>query len=164
MPYTLTLDSPTQAHLHLWPHNALNPRGFAVVIAMTATTLALPLLALVGSPVLWGILPFAGAALWGLWWAIDRNWRDRRITEDLDLSRAAVDLVRTDPGGWVRDWHADPCWVTLHLTPRGGPVENYLTLTGGGREVELGAFLTPPERAALHDELAGLLVRIRSYG
>ena len=164
MPYTLTLDGPTRAHLHLWPHNALNPRGFSAVITMSAVTLAMPLLALLGTPVLWGLLPFAGAALWGLWWAIDRNWRDRRITEDLDLSRGAVDLVRRDPGGGLRDWHADPHWVTLRLIPRGGPVENYLTLTGGGREVELGAFLTPPERVALHGDLSDLLVRIRSYG
>lgn len=163
MPYRLTPLSPTRARLDLWPHNALDPRGFAVVIAMSAATLAMPMIALLGSPVMWGLLPFAGAALWGLWWAIDRNWRDRRISEQMDLSRASLELVRRDPGGQVRDWQADPHWVTLHLIPRGGPVENYLTLTGGGREVELGAFLTPPERAALHDELAALLIRLKTY-
>jgi hypothetical protein len=32
-------------------------------------------------------------------------------------------------------------------------VPNYLTLSGGGREVELGAFLTPVERIELKDRL-----------
>ena len=30
---------------------------------------------------------------------------------------------------------------------------NYVTLTGGGREVEIGAFLTEEERIALYDDL-----------
>lgn len=163
MPYVLTQHTPTHAHLRLWPHNALNPRGFAVVMGMTAATLSLPLLAVLGSPVMWGLLPFAGLALWGLWFGLDRNWRDRRILEELDLSRAAVDLVRRDPGGRIRDWHADPHWVTLRLIPNGGPVANYLTLSGGGREVELGAFLTPDERQSLHDQLQALLIRLKGY-
>ena len=28
MPYVLTRDTATAAHLRAWPHNALNPRGF----------------------------------------------------------------------------------------------------------------------------------------
>ncbi len=162
MPYTLTHDGPTHARLRLWPHNALNPRGLAVVIGMTAATLALPLLAVLASPVFWGLLPFALIALWGLWFALDRNQRDRRILEEMDLSRSAVTLLRTDPKG-LHDWQADPHWVTLRLIPRGGPVTQYLTLTGGGREVELGAFLVPAERLRLHDELSALLVRLKSF-
>jgi uncharacterized membrane protein len=36
-------------------------------------------------------------------------------------------------------------------------VPNYLTLSGGGREVELGAFLTPVERVELKDTLESAL-------
>lgn len=163
MPYELTRDGPSRAHLRAWPHNALEPRGFAMVIGMTAATLALPLIAVLGSPVLWGLLPFAGVALWGLWFALDRNWRDRRILEEMQLGRDRVTLTRTNPRGPAQSWQADPHWLTLKLVPRGGPVENYLVLSGGGREVELGAFLTPEERAQLHEALADLLIRLRSY-
>ena len=163
MPYVLTDDGPTAARLRAWPHNALNPRGFVMVIGMSAATLAMPLIAVLGSPVLWGLLPFATAALWGLWFALDRNWRDRRITEEMTFSRAAITLRRTNPQGPPQDWRADPHWVGLQMVPRGGPVENYLILTGGGRSVELGAFLTPPERLRLHDDLSALLIRLKSY-
>lgn len=163
MPWTLTRTTPTEAHLRAVPHNALNPRGFAMAIGMTAATLALPLIAVLGSPVLWGLLPFAGVALWGLWFGLDRNWRDRQIVEEMSFSRGQVTLVRHNPRGPRQDWQADPHWVTLRMIPRGGPVENYLVLGGGGREVELGSFLTPPERAHLHEELADLLIRLKSY-
>jgi uncharacterized membrane protein len=36
------------------------------------------------------------------------------------------------------DWEANPYWVRVALHAKGGPVPNYLTLSGGGREVELG--------------------------
>ena len=163
MPYELTLDGPVRARLRAWPHNALNPRGFAMVIGMTAATLAMPLIAVLGSPVLWGLLPFAAVVLWGLWFAMDRNWRDRRILEEMTLARDGVVLVRTNPRGPQQEWRADPHWITLTLTPRGGPVEHYLTLRGGGREVELGAYLMPEERQQLHAALSDLLVRLRSY-
>ncbi len=42
-------------------------------------------------------------------------------------------------------------------------MENYLTLTGGGRAVELGAFLMPVERLRLHDDLAEVLLRLKTY-
>ncbi|WP_323035835.1 DUF2244 domain-containing protein [Pararhodobacter sp.] len=164
MPYVLTQDGPASAQLRIWPHNALAPRGFVVVISMTAATLAMPLIAVLGSPVLWGLLPFAALALWGLWFALDRNYRDRRILEEMDLSRAQVTLKRFNPRGPVQTWHADPHWIALNITAKGGPVEQYLTLTGGGREVELGAFLMPDERVKLADDLRQLLIRIKSFG
>ena len=43
----------------------------------------------------------------------------------------------------------------------GGPVEAYLTLSGSGREVELGAFLTPDERRALDIDLRSRLAALR---
>jgi uncharacterized membrane protein len=43
--------------------------------------------------------------------------------------------------------------VQVQLYPTGGPVPQYLTLKGGGREVELGAFLSEDERRTLKDDL-----------
>ena len=40
---------------------------------------------------------------------------------------------------------------SLHET--GGPVPNYVTLSGNGREVEIGAFLSEDERVELFSEL-----------
>lgn len=163
MPYTLTRTG-TAWELRLHPHNALDPRGFVAAIGLTAALLSLPLLAVLGSLVLWGLLPFAGVALGGLWLGLRRNLRDRSVVEEMRLARSGLHLRRLNPRGPVQEWRADPAWVTLHLIPRGGPVPHYLTLTGGGREVELGAFLTPDERIALHDALQRVLTGLKGYG
>jgi uncharacterized membrane protein len=133
------------------------------VIGVSALMLALPMVALLGHPVMWGLLPFAGIALWGLWFALRRNWQDRSVIEEMQMDRQGVHLKRLNPRGPVQEWHADPHWVAVNMIPKGGPVGNYLTLTGGGREVELGAFLTPEERVALHAELTRLLRDVKSY-
>ena len=163
MPYVVTHTGDHRAELRLWPHNALQPRGFAGVIGASALMLALPMIALLGHPVMWGLLPFAGIALWGLWYALTRNWQDRSVIEEMEMDRDGVHLKRLNPRGPVQEWHADPHWVAVNMIPKGGPVGKYLTLTGGGREVELGAFLTPEERVTLHAELTRLLRDVKSY-
>ena len=68
--------------------------------------------------------------------------------------------MRSDPGRADRIWQANPYWVRVALRPN-GPVEDYLVLTDGRREVELGAFLSPEERVALKDDLERRLGALR---
>ena len=151
-----------QYRLDLRPNISMGNPGFVRVIGISALFLALPLLGVLGTPVLWGLLPFAGAALWAIWYALMRNRRDRaELRETLHLSRDRLDVTRHDPRKPARHFHANPYWVKLSLKEAGGPVENYLTLSGAGREIELGAFLSPEERAQLHDELAQALRHLK---
>lgn len=146
--------------LLLWPNRSLPARGFAGFIGLTCALIALPLLAVLGTPVLWGLLPFFVLTVGGLWIALRRNYADGRLTEEFTLWSDRVTLVRTDPRGRRQDWEANPYWVRVALRESGGPVENYLTLKGGGREVEIGAFLSPDERRALRDRLEQALRRV----
>ncbi|MFE3837775.1 DUF2244 domain-containing protein [Pseudogemmobacter sonorensis] len=147
--------------LDLWPHRALTRRGFVWFIGLTAGLIALPLLAVLGSPVLWGLLPFPLLALCAIWLALRRNGRDREIMERLTLSPERIELVRRDPGGRRRAWQANPYWIRVTLHPTGGPVPDYLTLSGGPREVEIGAFLSEEERGQLAGELCARLRALR---
>ncbi|GAB4382846.1 DUF2244 domain-containing protein [Albidovulum sp.] len=163
MPYRWQ-DEPTDppsAVLQLWPHRSLTPEGFVIFIAVTAVMLALPLFALLGTLVLWGLLPFLAAALGGMWWALTRSNRDGTLSEELTLDRDRIRLVRREPDGTRRSWQANPYWVKVTLHRQGGPVEDYLTLRGDGREVEIGAFLSPEERRALAGEIRDRLARLR---
>ena len=149
------------ARLRLWPHRSLSAEGFVSFVGLTAAFAALPLLAVLGTPVLWALLPFPVVVLSVLWIALTRSWRDGALTEELTLAREHVHLRRQEPDGTRHDWQANPYWVRAILHDRGGPVPNYVTLRGGGREVEIGAFLTPEERARLHGELEDRLARLR---
>lgn len=153
-------DSPV-AQLHLWPYRSLPRRGFVGFVAATAGLIALPLLTILGSPVVWGLMPFGLLALWGLWWGLTRSYRDAEIVENLTLWTDRMTLVRHGPRGRRQTWEANPHWVRVTLHARGGPVPNYLTLQGGPREVELGAFLSEDERLALRGELTAALSRLR---
>ncbi|MBN2761236.1 MAG: DUF2244 domain-containing protein [Rhodobacteraceae bacterium] len=148
--------------LVLSPHLSMGAEGFVAIISLSAGLLALPLIGVLGTPVLWGLIPFAGLALWGLWYALARNSREQlALREELRLTRERIEITRTNPRTPEQHWEANPYWVRLSLLQKGGPVENYLTLDGGGRAVELGAFLSPDERAAVHDELSRALRHLR---
>lgn len=139
--------------LILRPHKSLTPEGFVWFIAVTAALVCVPLLSILGNPVFWALLPFMLAAIWGIWAALKRSWRDRDLFEEVTLWEDLMRLERFEPRRPPRDWEANPYWVRVALHTKGGPVPNYLTLQGGDREVELGAFLTPTERIALKDTL-----------
>ncbi len=157
MPYAWLPPEGDTRRLHLWPYRSLPRRGMVWFLGSTAAAIVLPLLGLIGSPVLWGILPFLLGALWAIWGALEKSFRDAEIVEDLRLTPDLVTLVRHGPRGKRQDWQANPHWLRLALHATGGPVPQYLTLQGEGREVELGAFLTAAERRALAAELTELL-------
>lgn len=161
MPYawTETTDAALTltATLTATPHRPLGPRGFVAFVAATVLLLAIPVVESLGTAVLWVMLFFCSAAVAGLWLALSRSLRDRQVSEVLELTPDRIRLTRTDGRGRVQDWQANPHWVRVTLYPQGQRVEEYLTLTGGGREVELGAFLTPGERRALAADLRARL-------
>jgi len=165
MPYEWLPSDDSEAWLHVWPHRSLSNRGFVAFIAASAGMLAVPLVALIGHPAVWVLLPFMALALGGVWAAIRRNDRDARLTEVLTLGPDRLTLLRRDPGGGERTWAANPYWVTVQLYPDAGPVPQYLTLKGGadggGREVEIGAFLSEDERLALRTEIEDALRALR---
>lgn len=145
------------AELHLWPYRSLLRRHFVGFIAVTAALIALPALTVIGSPVLWGLLPFFIAAIGGLWFALNWSYRDGEVLEVLRIWPERITLDHQHPRKAIQSWEANPYWVEVRMRPEGGPVAQYLTLKGNDREVELGVFLSEDERAALHGELQNLL-------
>ena len=136
----------------LWPNQSLTRTGARVFFAASVAMLCAPLLAVAGTPVFWGLAPFAAAALGAIWWAIRRNGRNLSLFETVTVWRDEVRVERREADAKVRRWQADPVLtrIRLHKEAR---VEDYLTMTGGGREIEIGAFLAPEERIALAEEI-----------
>ncbi len=149
-------DNPA-AQLTLWPYRSLPPKGFAWFIGITFAMFLLPLLAVLGTKALWGLLPFLMGALALVWYFLRRNTADTRLNEVLSIWGDHIDLTRHNPRKADQNWQANPHWVELKLQPKGGPVENYLTLRGNGRTVEIGAFLSPGERKDLYGSLGKYL-------
>ncbi len=161
MPYSWTTPPRQEPQeLHLWPHNSLPAEGFAALILGFFLFASLPLYGLLGTKLLWGLLPFMLASTAGIYYALRRNGRDRQILEVLTLSPERTHLSRTNPKGDVQHWESNTYWVKVTMHDKGGPVPYYVTLKGNGsdnREVEIGAFLSEEERKALFNELSDMV-------
>jgi len=145
-------------HVELWPNRSLSPGGKRSVMAIAAAGFAMPLIGTLGTPVFWGLLPFAGGALALLWLGFRRSDADGRLREVLTLWPDEMRVERFEPRGEIKRWRAEPFWVRLMLHEE-ARIEQYLTLKGGGREIELGAFLSPEERVRLKAEIEAALTR-----
>ncbi|MEN9012827.1 MAG: DUF2244 domain-containing protein [Yoonia sp.] len=139
--------------LSLWPYRSLLRTDFVIFFGSTAVIIALPLIVLLGSPILWGILPFFVLMMIGLWIAIQTSYKRGQVLETLTANNDTLHLSRHNTDGTVQEWSANIYWASVHLHPTGGPVENYLTLQGGDREVEIGSYLDVAERHQLFDTL-----------
>lgn len=159
MPYEWT-EAP-EPELHLWQHRSLTPGGFATFMGATALLAALPLGALIGTRALLMVLGFFALIIGALWWAIVRHYHASDRREILRLSPDEAELTHLRPKEAPREWRANPFWVTPVLH-RDHKIRHYLTLRGGPREVELGAFLTPGERKQLYEDLTFRLSELRA--
>lgn len=125
----------------------------AAFVLTTFTLILIPVIPLLGSPILWGLLPFLLFAVWGIYYALQSNHRARQILEELSLTDDTARLVRTNPKGDTQEWSCNRYWTRVEKYEKDGPVPQYITLRGSGREVEIGAFLSEEERCALYDDL-----------
>ena len=160
MPYEWTTPpNATPQRMRLWPHQSLPPRGFVAFIGFTFAMILIPILALLGTVLLWGLLPFVLMAVAGMYMALRTNHRARQIEEVLTLDTQTAHLTHTTPGGHVKEWDCNRYWATVMKYEDSGPVPHYVTLRGAGREVEIGAFLSEDERIALFEDLQRSLRR-----
>ena len=137
----------------------MGKEGVGWLFLIIGCGLAFTLIPFLGTPVAWGLLPFDLAAIGLLGWLLIKNYRAAELEECLTLAPTLMRVERREPSGKVLTWEANPHWVKPRLH-RDHKVENYLTLRGAGREIELGAFLTPNARSALYYDIIRALGRL----
>nr|WP_321508757.1 DUF2244 domain-containing protein [uncultured Celeribacter sp.] len=155
--------------LDLWPHRSLKGKGFSATIWIMFIGGLIPIVPFIGTIAFWVLLIFMMCALAALWTAIRSSDRDK-LREELRIWPDRVTLTHWSAKGERLTWESNPYWLKLTLHPKSGRIEHYLTLKGagpdvgsnGGREVELGAFLTPKERQRLYGELQQVLAPLKA--
>ena len=154
-------DDPPLFEHYAKPIKSLPNTGFVWVIGLSAAMFTLPMLALLGTKALWVLLPHVLLALGLLWYFIRRNDRDREVYEHIRIWPDLIAVHRHNPRSPDQYWHGNPYWVTMKI--RDTPTrESYLTMTGGKREIELAAFLSPEERVALKHKIEKVIRGIRA--
>tara|TARA_B100000029_G_scaffold442669_1_gene461230 strand:+ start:349 stop:711 length:363 start_codon:yes stop_codon:yes gene_type:complete len=94
------------------------------------------------------IVPFSLISIALLFLLGEKNFQDGKLTEKLEIFPENIILRRIESTGKIRTWSANPFWTKVNFYEN-APIENYLTLRGIGKEVEIGSFLTPKERESL---------------
>jgi uncharacterized membrane protein len=138
-------------HVTLWPNRSLNAIWFrnTMILVIVGTGIGITPL-IIATSNLWMLL-FAIIPVATLYFFFMRNYRDGRLTEELRIYPNVIAVERREPSGKTHRWHANPYWVKVKLQDK--HVENYLTLEGNQRTIELGAFLSPEERLTLKAEI-----------
>jgi uncharacterized membrane protein len=107
--------------LRLTPYKSLTPEGFVWFIGLTAALISVPLLSILGTSVFWALLPFIVAAVWAIWAALKRSWRDHELFEVVTLWDDLIRIERHEPRRREPlDGRPTPTGCAYRSTPRAG--------------------------------------------
>jgi len=145
-------------HIDLTPHCSLSVRG--AVLFFGSVCLATFGVAGVATALgFWPVLPFAGAEMLLLAWALHSNMQRRFERETIDISEAEVIISysRGQPARVVFPRH----WARVKIRRPNSPLHrSQLVIESHGRAYEGGKFLTEEERrqlaAALRLQIGGM--------
>jgi uncharacterized membrane protein len=148
--------------LTLWPNRSLSQDNFKIFLGIVCVLIFLPFIPLLMQANTVALLLFPLATFLLLYAAFRRNYKDGKLVEVLKVFPSEICVSRENSNGHIKYWSANPYWTKVKLYNKKGLVENYLTLTGNGREIELGAFLTPEERISIKVKIDEVLKSIQS--
>jgi uncharacterized membrane protein len=142
-------------HIDLAPHCSLTPRGALLFFGLVslATFGVATVCTVLG---FWPVLPFAGAEMLLLGWALKTSMDRRFERESIDISETeiVIEYARGTPQRVVFPRH----WARVKIRrPKSALHRSQLVIESGGRAVELGKFLTEEERRQLAAELRRLV-------
>lgn len=111
----------------------------------------------------WPVFGFCGLDVAAIYLAFKINNRSGRLSEQIEIGHADLSLVRTHPSGASERYEFNPYWARVRLDehPSGA---NALSIASHGRELVIGAFLSPDERRELAQVLGRQLQAVRVSG
>jgi uncharacterized membrane protein len=143
----------------LSPHRSLSPRGFVILlIAVCAVSFAAGMVFfLVGA---WPVVGFLGLDVSLIYLAFRINYRRARMHETLALTRRDLTVCRVNHRGEVAGWRFQPTWLQVLIDD---PPQHHsqLVLRSHGRNLVIGAFLSPAERFDLAKALRRALIQAK---
>jgi uncharacterized membrane protein len=108
----------------------------------------------------WPVVGFLGLDVLLIYVAFRLSYRDARRYETLKLTASALSVERFVRGRRVLAEDLQPYWLNV-LVEEERSGQNRLILRSHGRSLEVGAFLSPPEKSELADSLRAALAGLR---
>jgi uncharacterized membrane protein len=151
---------PAQFDAVLYPNRSLGTAGFAVLmlgIVVVSACVGAGFF-MIGA---WPVTGFLGLDVLLIYLAFRWNYREGRRAEFIRLDRDGLTVRRVTPAGRQGEWRFEPYWVQVRMDdpPRH---DSQLSLSSHGRELTVGAVLSPGERLEVARELRSALRAYRS--
>lgn len=152
--------SPTLFDAVLSPHRSLSPQGFLVLMAaICAVSFTGGLFFYLAGA--WPVVGFLGLDVLLIYLAFKINYRHARTYETLRLTPGHLLVERISHRGKVARWSFQPAWLQV-LMDDPPAHHSQLILRSHGRNLVIGAFLTPDERLDLAKALRSALGGLRT--
>jgi len=143
----------------LYPHRSLSPGGFLILmLAISGCSTAIGVLFWISGA--WPVVGFLGLDVLLIYVAFRLSFRDAIRYETLRLTPDTLFVERFVRGRRVLAEDLQPYWLNV-LVEEERSGQNRLFLRSHGRSIEIGAFLSPPEKSELADNLRAALSRLR---
>jgi uncharacterized membrane protein len=139
--------------LTLWPNRSMEKKTFYSMMLVLFGAMMIPVIPFIGSKTILLVLPFSLMTLLVLFLFVMLNYRAGQLYEKITIWPNLVEVKRYEVDGTGKKWCANPYWTKVKLYKENQKVKNYLTLSGSGREVELGSFLAPTERLEVKQKI-----------
>ena len=148
--------------MRLVPNRSLDSYGTKVVFALIACGFLLPIIPFIGTPIGTTLTIFSGLTFYLFLTLLQKNFQQGNTFEEILILKNKIVVVHKEKNKEQKTWEGNPYWTRVHLDFNNPKLKNYLTLTGKGRHIELGAFLSPDERAELRDKIQNALAKAKS--
>ena len=148
--------APLLLNLTLWPNRSLEKKTFVILMIMTFGAMLVPIIPFVGTKTVLIVLPFSIITLLLLFVSIILNYQHGKLYENIKIWPGLIEVKRYEIDGTSKEWRANPYWTKVNLYEESEKIQNYLTLSGSGREVEVGAFLAPTERLEIKKKIESI--------
>ena len=143
------------------PRRSLNMFGFRLLMgALIVANVSFAVLMLALGA--WPVLGFMGLDVLAVYVAFRFSYAQSAALERITIADQSLIVARVDPRGRKREWRCPSYWASVTYDDDTDS-RGVLKVRSHGREIEVGAFLHPDERAALARELSDALRRSRSF-
>ena len=146
----------------LWPNRSFEIKNIKFLFGTLCIGFAVPILPFFGSSMGTLLLLFSVATLITFSSLFIQSYSGGNLKEIVRIDPKEISVTRIEANGNKISWKANSYWARVKLYPEGQIVENYLTLVGGNREIELGSFLSPEERTLVRVKIENILKNIKS--
>lgn len=145
----------------LTPNRSLGRRGFRLVIATTAVLASIPGMVFFSLGA-WPIVGFLGLDVLAVWWALGASVKDGRRYEQVTLWADQLELRQVSAAGKEQLLRFNPHAVKLVIDRDINERTTALHLRTADRDIEIGGFLSPDDKASFAKVFGTALKRART--